>query len=183
MTSADQQQPAGETPRLRGEDESGAASGRRDVAGLVIAVALFALAIVIVTDASGYPIRRSYAQFGPEIVPYIVATGIVGLGALTVMMAWRGGFEARPRLNYEGLIWIIGAILLEIGMLYGGSGFIPASAVLFGFAARAFGQKTLLLNLAIGAVLSTLLFLLFRYGLGLALPSGPLERVIDLLLR
>jgi putative tricarboxylic transport membrane protein len=32
-------------------------------------------------------------------------------------------------------------------------------------------------------VLSTLLFVLFRYALGLVLPSGPVERVIDLLLR
>lgn len=181
--SGDRHHAVGEAPRLRGEDESGGGSGRRDVAGLAIAIALFALAFVIVSDASSYPIRRSYAQFGPEIVPYIVATGIVVLGALTVVMALRGGFESRPRLNYEGLIWIVGAVLLEIAMLHGGSGFIPASAVLFGFAARAFGQKTLLLNLAVGAVVSTLLFLLFRYGLGLALPSGYLERFIDLLLR
>jgi putative tricarboxylic transport membrane protein len=54
---------------------------------------------------------------------------------------------------------------------------------LFAFAARAFGQATLLLNLAIGAVLSTLLYLLFRYGLGLSLPAGPVEQTIDLLLR
>ena len=181
--SSDPDHPAGDAPRLRGEDESGAGSGRRDLAGLVIAVALFALAAVIVNDASGYPVRRSYAQFGPEIAPYIVAAGIAVLAALTVVMALRGGFEARPALNWQGVAWLVGAIILEIAMLYGGTGFIPASAVLFGCAACAFGQKTLLLNLAIGAVLSTLLFLLFRYGLGLALPSGPLERLVDLLLR
>ena len=181
--SGDPNQPAGDPPRLRGEDEAGRGSGRRDLAGLGIAVALFGLAYVIVNDASGYPIRRSYAQFGPEIVPYIVATGLAGLAALTVVMALRGSFEVRAPLNWGGVAWLVGAILIEIAMLYGGTGFIPASAVLFGFAARAFGQKTLLLNIAVGAVLSTLLFLLFRYGLGLALPAGPLERAIDLMLR
>jgi putative tricarboxylic transport membrane protein len=181
--SGDPDQAAGDIPRLHGEDEAGRGSGRRDLAGLAIAVALFALAYVIVNDASGYPVRRSYAQFGPEIVPYIVAAGLAGLAAITVVMAWRGGFEARAPLNWQGVAWLVAAILIEIAMLYGGTGFIPASAVLFGLAARAFGQKTLLLNLAIGAILSTLLFLLFRYGLGLALPSGPLERIIDLMLR
>lgn len=174
---------AEEELRLPFEDEPAGGTGKRDAAGLVIAVALFALAAVIVNDASGYTIRRSYARFGPEIVPYVIACGITILAVITVIMAWRGQFEARDRLNIGGLSWLVGGILVEIVMLYGGTGFIAGSAVLFACAARAFGQATLLLNLAIGAVLSTLLFLLFRYGLGLSLPSGPLERAIDLLVR
>jgi putative tricarboxylic transport membrane protein len=169
--------------RLYGEDEAGQGSGRRDLAGLGIAVGLFALAAVIYGDASGYPVRRSYAQFGPEIFPYLVALGIAILAGITVAVAWRGGFEARERLNIGGLSWVTAAIVIEFLMLSFGAGFIPASTVLFACAARAFGQTTLGLNLAIGAILSTLLFLLFRYALGLALPNGPLERGIDLLLR
>lgn len=169
--------------RLHGEDETGQASGRRDLAGLGIAVALFALAALIYSDASGYPVRRSYAQFGPEIVPFIVAAGILVLAGLTALGAWRGQFEARDPLNWGGVLWLVAAIVVEIVMLYSGTGFIPASTVLFAFAARAFGQTTHLLNLAIGAVMSGLLFLLFRYGLGLALPNGPLERIIDQILR
>jgi putative tricarboxylic transport membrane protein len=169
--------------RLHGEDETGQGSGRRDLAALGISIALFALALVIITDASGYPVRRTSARFGPEIVPFIVAGGIVVLAALTAVTAWRGGFEARERLNVSGLLWLIGAILAELAMLYAGTGFILASTVLFACAARAFGQTTHLLNAAIGATMSTLLFLLFRYGLGLALPNGPLERAIDQLLR
>jgi putative tricarboxylic transport membrane protein len=138
---------------------------------------------VIFNDASSYPIRRSYAQFGPEIFPYLIGTGVVVLAGITAVIAWRGGFEARDRLNYAGLFWIIAAIVAQIALLYGGSGFIIASTVLFAFSARAFGQTTYLLNLLIGAALSVLLFVLFRYGLGLALPGGPLERGLDLLLR
>jgi putative tricarboxylic transport membrane protein len=174
---------AGDTPRLHFEDEAGAGSGRRDLAGLLIAVGLFALAAVIVNDASGYVIRRSYARFGPEIVPYLIASGIAVLGVITVVMALRGKFEARDPLNFGGVLWLVSGILAEIVMLYGGTGFIPGSAVLFACAARAFGQTTLVLNLVVGATLSTVLFLVFRYGLGLSLPNGPLERTIDLLLR
>lgn len=169
--------------RLYGEDEAGQGSGLRDLAGLAIAGGLFLLAYVIFNDASGYPIRRSYAQFGPEIFPYIVALGIVVMAGITAVIAWRGGFEARVPLNYAGLFWIVSAILAQIVLLYAGSGFIIASTVLFAFSARAFGQTTHILNLSIGAAMATLLFLLFRYGLGLALPNGPLERGIDLLLR
>jgi putative tricarboxylic transport membrane protein len=112
-----------------------------------------------------------------------VATGIAVLGVLTVIMAWRGKFEAREPLNYGGVLWLSGGVIAEIIMLYSGTGFIPGSAVLFACAARAFGQTTLLLNLGVGLVMSTVLFLLFRYGLGLSLPSGPVERIIDLLIR
>ena len=169
--------------RLYGEDESGQGSGLRDLAGLAIAAGLFVLAYVIYNDASGYPIRRSYAQFGPEIFPYIVALGIVVMAGVTAVIAWRGGFEARDRLNYAGFFWIVLAITVQIVLLYAGIGFIIASTVLFALSARAFGQTTHVLNFGIGAAMSTLLYLLFRYGLGLALPSGPLERGIDLLLR
>jgi putative tricarboxylic transport membrane protein len=136
-----------------------------------------------INDATGYEIRRSYARCGPEIVPYLIAAGIAMLAVVTVFMAWRGKFEARERMNFAGISWLFGGILAQIAMIYGGAGFIIASAVLFACAARVFGQLTLLLNLAVGAVLSTLLFLLFFYGLGMALPSGQLERMIDLLLR
>jgi putative tricarboxylic transport membrane protein len=190
---ADKTETAGETRlsaaetapevRLYGEDEAGQGSGLRDLAGLAIAAGLFVLAYVIFNDASSYPIRRSYAQFGPEIFPYIVALGIVVMAGITAVIAWRGGFEARVPLNYAGLFWIVLAILAQIVLLYAGSGFIIASTVLFAFSARAFGQTTHILNLSIGAAMATLLFLLFRYGLGLALPNGPLERGIDLLLR
>ncbi|MBQ2263466.1 MAG: tripartite tricarboxylate transporter TctB family protein [Loktanella sp.] len=169
--------------RLYGEDETGNGTGLRDLAGLVIAASLFGLALLIYSDAASYPVRRSYAQFGPEIFPFIIAAGIVVLACITAVTAWRGGFEARDKLNLAGLGWIVAAICAEILMLYSGTGFILASTVLFALAARAFGQTTHLLNFAIGATMSTLLFLLFRYALGLALPNGPLERAIDQLLR
>ena len=169
--------------RLRGEDEAGQGTGFRDLGGLGIAVCLFALALLIYSDATSYPIRRSYAQFGPEIFAFLSAAGIGGVAVLTTFMGLRGQFEQRSQLNVGGLLWIVGAIVTQIALLYSGAGFIVASTILFAFAARAFGQTTHVLNLTIGVVMSSLLFLLFRYGLGLALPNGPLERTIDLLLR
>lgn len=168
--------------RLRGEEEAGPASGVRDLAGLAISAGLLVLAYVISNDAADYPIRQSYAQFGPEIVPYIVAAGIAVMALITGLIAWRGGFEARERLNGVGLFWVVVAICVQIAMLYGGAGFILASTALFALTALAFGQTTTLLNIVIGAVLAFVLYLVFRYGLGLSLPSGPIENVIGLVL-
>jgi putative tricarboxylic transport membrane protein len=172
-----------EETRLPVEDGPGAASGKRDIAVLVIAAALFGLAALIVSNAFQYPIRRSYAAFGPEIFPYIVAAGVTILAVITVVLAMRGDFEARERLNTRGIAWIIGALIAEIALLYGGSGFIIASAVLFGGSARGFGRGPLALTIGVGLLVSALLYVLFKHGLGLSLPGGPVERVIDLLMR
>lgn len=155
----------------------------RDLGGLLIAVALFALAAMIVSDASGYRIRRSYAQFGPEIFPYLVAAGLAVLAALTVGLAWIGGFPARDRLNVGPVAWIVGAVVAQIVVLGAGLGFIAGSAVLFGGAARGMGRRPLVLTVLVGAVVAALLYVLFRHGLGLTLPAGPAERALDALVR
>jgi putative tricarboxylic transport membrane protein len=59
-----------------------------------------------------------------------------------------------------------------------GGGFILGSALLFAFTARAFGRRALLVDLLIGAVVGLLVYLLFHGLLTLALPEGPLERLI-----
>jgi putative tricarboxylic transport membrane protein len=170
-------------PELPIEDGAGPVTGARDVAGLVIAVALFGLAALIFGDATSYPSRRSYAQFGPEIFPYMVATGVAILAAFTVRMALRGDFEARGALNLGSLLWVLAALVAQIVLLYAGAGFILASAALFGLSARGFGQRPLAGALAVGAAVAAILYALFRYGLGLSLPAGPVEAALDALLR
>ncbi len=172
---------AGES-RLPIEDEPERGSGRRDLAGLAIAFALFALAALIFGDATSYPERRSVAGMGPEVFPYLVSAGTVIMAVLTVVVALRGGFPVRERLNWGGLGWVLAAIVAQIALLYAGVGFILASAALFGLAARGFGQRPLWGTLAVGTVVSTVLYLLFRYGLGLALPAGPVERALAALI-
>lgn len=155
----------------------------RDLGGLAIAVALFALAALIVSDASGYRIRRSYAQFGPEIFPYLVAAGMAVLAALTVGLAWVGGFPARERLNAGPVVWIVGSVVAQILIIGAGFGFVAGTAALFGGAARGLGRRPLALTVLVGAVLAAILYVVFRHGLGLSLPAGPPERALDGLFR
>lgn len=170
-------------PRPPVEDEAGPGTGLRDLAGLAIAAALFGLAALIVSDAVSYPVRRTYAQFGPAIFPYLVAAGVAVMAGLTALMAWRGGFPAREELHWPGFLWALAAIVAQIALLAFGAGFVVASAALFGLAARGFGQKPVWRNVLVGGVVSGLLYVLFRYGLGLSLPAGPLENALAAALR
>ena len=151
----------------------------RDMAGLAIAVGLFALAILIWWDASSYPVRRSYAQFGPEIFPYLVAAGLAGFAFLTVRLALLAEFPERPEMNWPPVAWIVGAIVAEITLLSVGAGFILASGSLFGLSARGMGRRPVWFTIIVGVCISALLYVLFRHGLGLSLRAGPLERLID----
>ena len=56
-------------------------------------------------------------------------------------------------------------------------GFIPATTVLFAATAAAFGRRAILTDLAIGFVLSVVVYLMFSKVLSLSLPAGPIERL------
>lgn len=155
-------------------------SARPDRGGLAIAIGLFALAFLIWWDASAYPVRRNYAQFGPEIFPYIVAAGLALFGILNAVMALRSEFPEREAMSFPPVMWIVAAIAAEIAILTSGLGFIVGSGVLFGLCARGMGRRPIWFTIFVGIVVSLLLYLLFRHALGLSLPAGPVERIVDM---
>ena len=57
-------------------------------------------------------------------------------------------------------------------------GFVVGAAWLFIATARGFGEAIRMRPIAIGIVLSVLVFLFFTRVLGLALPAGPLESLL-----
>ena len=66
---------------------------------------------------------------------------------------------------------------LLIAIIGLGGGFILATTALFVTTATAFGRRAILADLAIGFVLTTLIYLAFSRLLTLSLPAGPLERL------
>lgn len=155
----------------------------RDLGGLAIAGGLFIFAALIAWDGASYPARRSYAQFGPEIFPYLVAAGLAVFGVATVVMALRNGFPERERMNIPAVLWVTAAVAAETVLLYAGVGFILASGALFGLAARGMGRKPVWLTVLVGIGVSAVLYVLFKHGLSLSLPAGPAERLLDDILR
>jgi len=154
----------------------GPASRRVDRAGVVIALALAALAVVLVWDSRQLPATSMYGM-GPEVMPVVIAIGLGLLAIGNLIDALRGNLPERESADPRAVWLILGGLALLIAIIGLGGGFIPATAVLFAATATAFGRRAIHIDLAIGLVLAAVVFLLFDKLLTLSLPAGPLERL------
>jgi putative tricarboxylic transport membrane protein len=150
---------------------------RIDRAGIVIAVALAALAVVLVWDASRLPPNTGYGM-GPEAMPIVIAIGLALLAVGNLIDALRGNMPPRESADPKPVLLILGGLALLIAIIGFGGGFILATSALFVATSAAFGRRALLVDAAIALVLSTLIFLAFDKLLTLSLPAGPLERLL-----
>ena len=150
------------------------ATRRPDGAALVIAVVLAILAAVIFWQTAQMRVVAVYARVGPTTFPYIVATGLAVLAVATVVSALRGSFPARDKDNYGPMLWILGALLAQMLLLFP-AGFSIATGVLFALTAAGFGRRRFWLTLPAGITFAFVIWLIFARGLQLSLPAGPLE--------
>ncbi len=143
------------------------------VTGLV----LLAVAAVTAWDASSMRIRANFG-LGAVAASYLVAGLLVVLALGHFVGAVWGPTVVDESVDYKAVGWIGVALASLIGTIWLGGGFIPATTLLFAFTARAFGRRAFLMDVLIGAVLALIVYLLFHGLLTLALPVGPLERLI-----
>ena len=146
-------------------------------AAFIIAAGLAGLAVMILTDAAGLKQDGGYAGVGPADVPRLIAYGLLGLAALTVVSGLKGDLPRPPRQAPAPLMWIMGGLIGQLALLHV-AGFVISGAVLFGMTARGFGQKPLWRNLLVGFVLAFVIYGVFDRLLKLNLPGGPLEMLI-----
>ena len=154
----------------------GPAQRRIDSAGIVIAAALAALAGVLVWDASQLQSNNPYGM-GPHVMPVVIAAGLSILAIGNLVEALRGNLPARESADSKAVWLILGGLGLLIAIIGLGGGFIPATTALFVATATAFGRRAILADLAIGFVMTTLIYVAFSRLLTLSLPAGPLERL------
>jgi putative tricarboxylic transport membrane protein len=150
---------------------------RVDAAGLVVALALLVVAAVIWWDMTSLQISSVYG-IGPKAMPIVVATGLALLSLGNLVLALRGDFPARESADPTTILLIIGGLAALIALLAFSGGFIPGMTILFATTATAFGRRAVLTDLAIGFVLSVVIYLVFVKLLTLSLPVGPLERLL-----
>ena len=150
---------------------------RPDIAGLVIALALIALAATVFWDMNRLELGAVYGV-GPKAMPTVVATGLALLGIGNGVMAFRGGLPKRESVDPTAIGLILAGLAAMIVLIGFGGGFILATAALFAAVARAFGRRALLMDFLIGLALGALSYLLFAKLLALTLPVGPIERLI-----
>jgi putative tricarboxylic transport membrane protein len=149
-----------------------------DIAAIVIAVVLFALAAVLFWDMSRLEISSTYG-LGPKAMPIVVAIGLALLGIGNLAMAFTTGLPQPEPADRIPILLILGGLAALIALIGLGGGFIPATAILFACTATAFGRRAFLVDFIIGAVLGTIAYLLFDKLLTLSLPAGPLERLLQ----
>jgi len=155
----------------------GPASRRIDRAGVVIALALAALAAVLVWDAGKLPSTTTYGM-GPEVMPVVIAIGLGILAIGNLIDALRGNLPPRESADPRAVWLILAGLVLLIAIIGLGGGFILATSALFVATSAAFGRRAVLADLAIALVMTTLIYLAFDRLLTLSLPAGPLERLL-----
>jgi putative tricarboxylic transport membrane protein len=147
-----------------------------DRAGAAIAVLLFLLAAVIFWDMASLQLATTYGV-GPKAMPLVVASFLALLAVGNLVLALRGEFPPREEFDPKALLLILGGFVALITIIALDGGFVPATAVLFAATAAAFGRRAFLIDLLIGLVLATVVFLMFSKVLTLSLPMGPIERL------
>ncbi|MBL8589010.1 MAG: tripartite tricarboxylate transporter TctB family protein [Methylobacteriaceae bacterium] len=151
-------------------------SSSRDRSGVVVGLALFGLAGVLMWDAS--QLNRAVAYgFGPEVMPRVVSAGLVALGVFSVIAGLRSD-ESRPgRFHVADVATICLGFLALTACIGLGGGFIAAMTLLFVATCWAFGRRAPHVDAALGVALATATYLLFSKLLALSLPAGPLEKL------
>jgi putative tricarboxylic transport membrane protein len=156
---------------------SGPVRQRVDHAGLVIALALAAVAAVLVWDANQLQSNTTYGM-GPQVMPIVIAIGLGILAIGNLIDALRGNLPQRESADPKAVLLILAGLALLIAIIGLGGGFILATTALFVTTSTAFGRRAILADLAIALVMTTAIYLAFDRLLTLSLPAGPLERLM-----
>jgi putative tricarboxylic transport membrane protein len=142
----------------------------------VLGGGVLALGLFIAYQTSQLEVAPTHATIGPTLFPFLIAGGLIIIGALVLREAFfghvaheRGGFE----LDWLAVALVSAGLIAQMFLLET-VGWIPATTLLFVAVARAFGSRRLLTDAVIGLVLTSLAFVIFNYGLGLDLPVGTL---------
>lgn len=159
---------------------------RPDRAWPDLAAGLFVLALggLAFWQALEIPVSPIYAQVGPKAVPFVVAGGLLLLGAGLVAEALRGGWshdleevrDAPPanRHAFALLLAGLGANLLLIVPL----GFSLAATAQYVLVAAAFGSRRFLRDAAVALALTLVAWFLFVELLGVNIGAGVLEGLV-----
>ncbi|MCO6419345.1 tripartite tricarboxylate transporter TctB family protein [Siccirubricoccus sp. KC 17139] len=149
-------------------------------------VGLFVIALggLALWQAAVIPTSPIYAQVGPKAVPYVVAAGLLLLGAGLTYVALRGGWSyaleemaEAPPTNWRAITLMLAGLLANL-VLIGPCGFSIAASAQFVLVAAAFGSRRLLRDLVLAVVLTLLVWFGFVEGLGVNIGAGYLERLV-----
>ncbi len=167
----------------RAPDNTTSETGPPPAVAAGIGVVLMLVAGVVFVEAQKLPPGPALGV-GPAAAMRIVAAFVAALAAAHLFTAWRDRKRKAAAAGPDGpsdqraLAWLLGALAGLMLVLQFGGGFIAASAWLFVLTARGFGAPIGVKSIAIGVVLSAIVYFFFTRALSLGLPGGPLERML-----
>ena len=148
-------------------------------AGLVIGLGFMALAGLVAFDAASLQVPPSYARVGPQVFPYLIASGMALVGLRLVWEAVREPVRVHvpPVTDWKAVAMISVALAAQYFILKP-LGFVFSALILFLTIAHAFGSRQYVRDLVVGLVLALSAYVGFRYGLGIGLPQGILKGLL-----
>lgn len=151
-----------------------------------LAAGLFVLALggLALWQATAIPVSPIYAQVGPKAVPFVVAGGLLLLGAGLVYAALRGGWSRgleeqadAPPVNTRAFALLLAGLAANL-LLIGPLGFSVAATAQFALVAAAFGSRRFLRDAALALALTLAVWFLFVELLGVNIGAGVLEGLV-----
>ena len=145
----------------------------------VLAVFVLGLGLFVAVETAMLRTGPGYAAIGPTLFPWLVAAGLLLVGAALLYEA-RAGAVAHPagfELDLPPALMVTAGLVLQM-LLMRLAGFVIASTVLFVAVCHAFGSRRLVLNIAVGFVLCLATYIAFQWGLGLTMPAGVLAPLL-----
>lgn len=141
----------------------------------LLALALLALGLFVAIRTAQMQVAPSYAAIGPRTFPFLVAGGLLVIGALLLREALVGHIEHDRGLELDwpaaGLVCV--GLVLQFTLIMT-LGWVLAATLMFVIVARAFASRRSQVDAALGVVLAGGTFAIFNWGLGLDLPAGAL---------
>lgn len=163
-----------------------ARAARVDVGELAMVLGLAALGVFVLVDTTTIRVPGSVNTVGPRFFPYLVGGLLVVTAVALAAQVLRG--RAVPPEDSEDVDTEVGTDWRAIALVAGGFaahavlieplGWPIAATVLFAVVALTLGARRAVLSVAIGLSLSTVVWLVFVLGLGVALPGGPLDWLV-----
>lgn len=146
---------------------------------LIAALFLLALGAGYGILTTQLPVRSLPDTPGPPFFPWINTIVILALSATLLVQGLVGanGPVPAPAAGRGRAIWVLGVFVVYLVTLPG-LGFILATIPFFAALMVLFGEVRPL-RVALGAVVTTgFLYLLFRHGFGVFLPTGVLKGIV-----
>ncbi len=159
----------------------------RNWAELLMALLLVVLGAIVLADAARLPDLPQRGPVGPAAVPVVVGLMLVVCAVFLAVDVLRGGrgeaeggedVEIDAPTDWRTVTMLAAAFLANVALI-DRAGWPISGAVLFFGSAYALGSRRYVRDVLLAVALSFLTYFLFGQGLGIDLPAGVLEGILQ----